>query len=161
MVFLGAAMFLSALLSNPVHAQNEPGFDVAQKDFNDKDAKEDGNRGVTAPDFYKLVDNSVGDHFGSMILVFGGCYSGDFAAQAGNSKISKKPVAVLTATAPTSEPSKGRYECTPSLDGENPFLTGVVSRGRCNTSLQFIRRSLKSQRLSRPGIETQSDHVEF
>ena len=37
----------------------------------------------------------------------------------------------------------------------------VVSRGRCNTGLQFIRRSSKSQGLSWSGIETQSDCVEF
>ena len=35
----------------------------------------------------------------------------------------------------------------------------VVSRGRRNSGLQFIRRSLKSQRLSWPLIETQSDLI--
>ena len=43
---------------------------------------------------------------------------------------------------------------------ESP-LRLVVSRGRCNTGLQFIRRSSKSQGLSWPGIETQSDRIEF
>src|ERR1700688_4105685 len=38
---------------------------------------------------------------------------------------------------------------------------GVVSRGRCNTGLQFICRSLKSQRFSWPLIETQSDLVQI
>ena len=37
----------------------------------------------------------------------------------------------------------------------------VVSRGRRNTGLQFIRRSLKSQGLSWPGIESQSDLVQL
>src|SRR2546428_8001464 len=36
----------------------------------------------------------------------------------------------------------------------------VVSRGRRNTSLQSIRRSLKSQRFSWPLIQTQSDFVQ-
>ena len=39
------------------------------------------------------------------------------------------------------------------------LINGVVSRGRCNTGLQFIRRSLKSQCFSRPLIETQSDFI--
>jgi hypothetical protein len=32
------------------------------------------------------------------------------------------------------------------------LINGVVSRGRCNTSLQFIRWSVKSQRFSWPLI---------
>jgi hypothetical protein len=40
-------------------------------------------------------------------------------------------------------------------------ISRVVSRGRCNTGLQFIGWSLKSQGLSRPGIETQSDCVQL
>src|ERR1700756_6058018 len=38
--------------------------------------------------------------------------------------------------------------------------TGVGSRGRCNTGLQFIRRSFKSQCFSWPLIEAQSDLVQ-
>jgi hypothetical protein len=38
-------------------------------------------------------------------------------------------------------------------------ISRVVSRGRCNTGLQFICRSLKSQRFSWPLIETQSDLI--
>jgi hypothetical protein len=34
------------------------------------------------------------------------------------------------------------------------LINGVVSRGRRNTGLQFIRWSSKSQRLSWPGIES-------
>ncbi len=39
--------------------------------------------------------------------------------------------------------------------------TRVVSRGRRNTGLQSIRRSSKSQGLSWPGIESQSDLVQL
>src|SRR5580704_7851830 len=35
----------------------------------------------------------------------------------------------------------------------------VVSRGRCKTGLEFIRRSLKSQRFSWSLIQTQSDLI--
>ena len=38
-------------------------------------------------------------------------------------------------------------------------ISRVVSRGRCNTGLQFICRGSKSQGLSRAVIETQSDRV--
>jgi len=37
----------------------------------------------------------------------------------------------------------------------------VVSRGRRNTGLEFIRRGLKSQRFSWPLIQTQSDLVQL
>jgi hypothetical protein len=40
------------------------------------------------------------------------------------------------------------------------LISGVVSRGRCNTGLQSIRRSLKSQRFSWPLIQAQSDFIE-
>jgi len=41
-----------------------------------------------------------------------------------------------------------------------PLFPGTSSRGRRNTGLQSIRRSLKSQRFSWPLIQTQSDRVE-
>ena len=44
-------------------------------------------------------------------------------------------------------------------DGQFP-IKRVVSRDRCNTGLQFIRRSLKSQSFSWALIETQSDRVQ-
>jgi len=37
---------------------------------------------------------------------------------------------------------------------------GAVSTGRCNTGLQFTRRSIKAQGFSRALIEAQSDLVE-
>src|SRR6201987_3465358 len=40
------------------------------------------------------------------------------------------------------------------------LITGVVSRDRCNTGLQSIRRSFKSQCFSWPLIEAQGDLVQ-
>src|ERR1700756_2589854 len=39
-------------------------------------------------------------------------------------------------------------------------ISGAVSRGRCNTGLQSIRRSFKSQCFSWPLIEAQGDLVQ-
>ncbi|MBB5330808.1 hypothetical protein HDF14_004444, partial [Edaphobacter lichenicola] len=40
-------------------------------------------------------------------------------------------------------------------------ITLAVSTGRCNTGLQFTRRRLKAQGLSRALVETQRDLVEM
>jgi hypothetical protein len=123
------AIFLFALPNARAQDQNrhdeDPnwhtyGFDVAMQDANDKTATDDGNPGVTAPNFYKLLDNSIGDNFSGLILVFGGCYTGDFSTLV-SEKIKTKPVAILAATA-----KENSAQCTPSIDGENPFLTGVI-----------------------------------
>jgi len=100
------------------------GFDIANNDYGpskNPTTPEDGHKGVTATDFYKLLDNSIGNHFGGLILVFGGCYTGDFTNQAANSVIAQKPVAILAATS-----KDDRHEQTADIDGENPFLTGVA-----------------------------------
>jgi hypothetical protein len=124
-----SAIFLFGLAILPARAQEQEdrnkthaGFDVAQKDAGDNTV-DDGNPGVTASDFYKLLDNSIGDNFSGLVLVFGGCYTHDFSTQASGSKIAKKPVAILAAT---SAEDKDRHQCTPSLDGDNPFLTGLI-----------------------------------
>src|SRR5262249_27784096 len=48
---------------------------------------------------------------------------------------------------------KSPVRASVSVPEPNSPITRVVSRGRRNTGLQFIRRSVKSQRLSRPLIQ--------
>jgi hypothetical protein len=101
----------------------DEGFDVAKNDWAGLKAGEkpdadleDGLPGVTASDFYKLVDNSIGTNFGGLILVFGGCFTDDFSNDV-PPKLAKKPVAILASTN-----KDKKYQACPSLDGKNPFL---------------------------------------
>jgi hypothetical protein len=48
----------------------------------------------------------------------------------------------------------------PSVFVSNSRISRVVSRGRCNTGSKSTRRSFKTQGLSRPLIQTQSDLVQ-
>jgi hypothetical protein len=56
--------------------------------------------GMNAKDFFVRLDGSLGGNFGSLILVFGGCFTSDFTNRAKDSAVGKsgKPVAVLAAT---------------------------------------------------------------
>jgi hypothetical protein len=57
---------------------------------------------------------------------------------------------------------RAKFFCIQSDSGQILHLpiTRAVSTGRCNTGLQFTRRRLKAQGLSRALIETQGDLVE-
>jgi hypothetical protein len=56
--------------------------------------------GISAHDFYLLLDRSLGVRFHSLVLVFGGCFTADFTNQGAVSGVGKsgKPVAILSAT---------------------------------------------------------------
>jgi hypothetical protein len=114
-------VMLVAIGAGTLAARAEYGFDV-------QTTPGDTNAGVTAGDFYTLVDGALGNNFGSLVMVFGGCYSGGFADGLAGSKVGKsgKPVAVLTTN--RSEPG----QCTPAGINGAPFFSGVFG-GFVNT----------------------------
>jgi len=64
----------------------------------------------------------------------------------------------LSQVAPKAQMNGVLGNCKPG--NSHMTINGVVSRGRCNTGLQFIRWSLKSQGFSWTLIQPQSDFVE-
>jgi len=101
-----------------------------------EDAPRDYEPGIDAHDFYGLLDSALHKNFVSLIMVFGGCFAGDFANQLGSSEVGKagKPVAVMTATGR----GKGQiYEQTPGTVIGNPFIEGVNEGWVNSTSGQF------------------------
>lgn len=119
------------LVLTPAYGQShDPGF-VLQRD--DLDQKLDHDS-LNAKDFYKLLDQSIGGKkFANAILIFGGCYTGDFADVAGSSSVGTNensgPVAVIAASGGADDKKNGeknRWELCPDISGGNPFVNGVM-----------------------------------
>ncbi|MBS0408908.1 MAG: CAP domain-containing protein [Proteobacteria bacterium] len=132
---LGKAMAATAaalLLSVAPARADGPGLGT----YVPEDAPRDYEPGIDAHDFYGLLDSALHKNFVSLIMVFGGCFAGDFANQLGSSEVGKagKPVAVMTATGR----GKGQvYEQTPGTVIGNPFIEGVNEGWVSATGGQF------------------------
>jgi len=79
--------------------------------------------GMKASDFFKALDAALGNKFNSLVLVFGGCFTGDFTKKAKTSAVgtSGKPVAVLAAT-----DENETYQCANGNQLGNTFTNGVT-----------------------------------
>jgi hypothetical protein len=89
-----------------------------------ENAPRDYEPGISANDFYGLLDSALHKNFESLIMVFGGCFAGDFAAKLPNSEVGQAghPAACMTATG---EEKDQLYEQTPGTLIGNPFIEGV------------------------------------
>lgn len=117
-VFLAWLVVVAGSCVQPVLAQNKSDPDkVGVAVVKDPD----GNNGITANDVIGLIDGKLGTNYGSLTLVFGGCYSDAFTAAANNSaKLKSGNVAVMSATG-----AKGACY-TPGSPLGNPFVNGII-----------------------------------
>jgi|SRR5579862_471507 len=114
---MAVGLFLSGIGVDVAHAQikSDPdrvGVSVA------KDPKD--NSGITAHDLFGLLDGKLNNNFGSLTVLFGGCYGDAFTTAAANSNLKNANVAILAATS-----DKGACY-TPASTTGNPFLLGIV-----------------------------------
>jgi hypothetical protein len=122
------AASLALPLSHALAQQHDPGLSLQREDLDQKSDHDSLN----AKDFYKLLDQSIGGkQFANAVLIFGGCYTGDFADVAASSTVATSdksgPVAVIAATGGTDEKNeKNRWELCPDISGGNPFVNGVM-----------------------------------
>jgi hypothetical protein len=86
----------------------------------------DTNTGITAHDIFTMLDNKLQGNAGSLIAIFGGCYTSDFTNEAKKPHIAMTSgkVAVLAAT--TADPTVREGQCTPATQNGNAFLLGIA-----------------------------------
>ena len=117
--FVACLVAVAGCFVQPAYAQNKSDPDkVGIAVVKDPAA----NNGITAHDVIGLVDGKLGNNFGSLTMVFGGCLADAFTSAANNStNLKNGNVAVLSATG-----AKGSCY-TPGSPLGNPFVNGIIS----------------------------------
>jgi hypothetical protein len=112
--FLSVTSFFSPAWADNTNDPNDTGIALAKPEA-------DGNTGITDHDLIGLIDGKLTNNFGSLTMVYAGCYADAFTAAANDApNLKNGKVAVLAATG-----KEGACK-TPGTDLGNPFTSGVI-----------------------------------